>query len=530
MSVNTPENFDFNSARQQFIDAHTVAGEIYDQNNRAERIEQDLDDLDFQALTWQGLAAEQSQTINQLRQISAEAPYHELGQLYIKALDDEARLAAEIDSERLKLDSEQVRLDELAQRAAKLAPLIREEALKIAEAKKAELSNDRIDNLGAQAAMLADARGKIENLYSTAGFWPVPQVETITAAASEVQELIFDEIPVEPETQDHEQSERLERYRNYHIDAPEASKYIAFYFTEHPGQVVSVKALIDFIYSRNVIEENDSNKMRSRITTMLGPKVQGPRIQAMLAEDGLILQYGWRTIKKVDTSTNQTISNTTERIYRALPLDAVLADHLEPEFVEFDNGEQKETDTIIWNINAPELEAAAINEEMIEPSIPVVVAEVEVPAMAQIEPEVAEADVLTTPTSPSVGEIIKRPFKKESKLKGFDQAVEEAIELLESDGLIQAEPLPHKIVASKSSSRILGTKEAIDRMIKAGILPKSMSKTENIFLSAADIVAMRLLNTHIDVLGKNNRKLQDEALRIIKAKVSRRLELAAAES
>jgi hypothetical protein len=106
--------------------------------------------------------------------------------------------------------------------------------------------------------------------------------------------------------------------------------------------------------------------------------------------------------------------------------------------------------------------------------------------------------------------------------KEFRKAVGEAIEALASENLLQSpDSLPLRTVSRMTNSRKMGTDEAYNRMVAAGLAPKvSKNGMRHVALTPAQIVTMYLMNVNLDVLGPSApQKVRRMATGVIEASV-----------
>ncbi len=103
----------------------------------------------------------------------------------------------------------------------------------------------------------------------------------------------------------------------------------------------------------------------------------------------------------------------------------------------------------------------------------------------------------------------------------FRRKVGEAISALEADGIMSADLIRASVASSKSSSAILATPTAIQRMRDVGLLQAQVtSHPGRTKLSARDLVLMSLLNGNRATLGRSAPKRQAAAVGIVAASIT----------
>jgi hypothetical protein len=442
--VNVPERqFDPVEALDQFVAINGLVLDLGDQNYRIGE-STEIDDAGFQKLLIEDISSEQQDTLGNLSELTTKAPY--------ELLADES------------LQTERI------------------------------LGALGVQRQADQAQILSGIRAEIDTLYDEAGRpWPVPYVlrNQSSEASMTPEDLIanseyLDQIPVKP-TLNASAHQRIASLRERHIDAPEASIYITLYLGEHQNEVVTVENLAAFLYFQDVLEQVDTNIMRSKITTLLGPKVQGMRIRGMLLENGLALQYGWRRMRREDGSMTQK-----QRIYRAVQSDSYGAAH--PEITE------RHEDIVEF---APAPDATTSPDTTRQPAEP------------NYAEQTAQAETTLTPNPTETGS------EKSDWKRDFKHAVGRAIEELAPQGLVRDGTMTAYAASLLGDSKKMGTETAVTRLINVGIVSRPGNvKLGWVELDASQIVAMHILNSNRDILGLNNRIRQRQAIKILRESVN----------
>jgi hypothetical protein len=454
--------FDFKETRKQFDEANQLARELDDQNSRSDRLDE-VRDPEFRGIAREGLVEEQTVTVSGLRAIADAVPYEHIARvgLELSAQIGEATLALDGAKDRLKPELSMI--DQDAARASQISPNRAAELAEIAERRKNQLE---LHVTGVDRAALSKKRhwlDAIHELYERSGpDWPVPRVLlaeqlSVQSGADESAET---EIPV------HAAGKRtFEGYLERHeVERPAHSHYVAYYLSQHPDQVVSVDELGQMLASAGLTAEGTDRQLRNRVSTMLGPKQQGQKIQKLIEGDGLVLQYGTQIVYGPD---RQTVIEGQRRAYRAIHPD-------HPEYV------------------------AGQEFEM------VVIKETESQSVAEPPEKNAEAP---------------ETLQTKSWQEALQDKVELAISHLKADGLMSGRSVELKKLRLLSSSAKLGTKEAVIRMAKAGLLPEAAERSpEDVILTPVDVVLMYIQNSTPE-LSKQNRRLQHEALDLVKKQV-----------
>lgn len=468
------------TALPDFEAANQLADGINDQNVRSARIFSDLEDPDFQYIAQEALQLEQAQTLAQLSEYAQELPYAELSKRYLSVLEQLGRATQKLAAVQHETSEAAIHYDALADRTIELAPLSEERARGLADEKKQQLIGSSVLAIEQKISDLHAEKQGLEDLYEVAGnAWPIPQGPELDDEPGEETTVVLDEIPVEPVLQDGNVG--VEGLLERHVDAPEASQWTVIYLIDQAERVVTVQDLYEFLYSPEVVEQVDEYHLRSRITTMLGPKVGSLDIQEMLADEGFVLQFGWR-ITKTYGEDDKVTNFARHRIYRAVPEDKFSVQHLERTIIG--------NDIYMWETTKEQ------RDSLLRKSLP------------------------DTNGSDNGGHESNGQNPRLSWENDFIDRVDTAIETLSERGLIQPGTMSTKLISKLAQSRALGTRTAVSRLTKAGILPGTKGRLAS-ELTASQLVAMSLFNPCRSILSKGNR--QDKAMEIIQQRVQAHL-------
>jgi hypothetical protein len=402
----------------------------------------------------------------------------------IRGVEDENAVLSEKANEKLQQLREQVEL------AVSLAPRRAEDISRIESEESLRITNSVKKKI---VEGLVSEQDEINTLLTEYGEpWTVPLgisgadrkllyglVEE-SALAEANTFIVEDIIPITPDERVH-QADMAEKAKHV-IENHDASNYITYYLAEKVGKVVTVEELAQFLYVANVEER------RNNITTLLGPKIQGQRIQKYLLRDyGLKLQYGWRHLKEVDG--DRTIERSRTRIYRAVD-ETELHDTPARFEIALENGMVVE-DTLEV-IKRPEL-AIDTNEIEVVVEVAEVVIEEKPQTEAQDTPDVARTNEWE---------------------QHFHDAVEIAIEKLKADMLFEDDEMRGTTIRSLGSSAAIGTETMRNRMKEAGLMRIGQVKSD--IMTREQRVIGILLNANIDLLSRQRgRQTQKRAIEIV---------------
>jgi hypothetical protein len=533
-----------------FKSVHDLTLPIHDTNARAAEIPS-LNDPEFEAIATEALTLEQQPAFDALVDAMDPAQHDAVTTALQESVDRVAELELELEDVKDSMSAEQRRYDDLVTKLVKIAPLGETQAKELAERKKSEIELQRADDLRTQITAQQAKVAEAEALFESAGqAWPIPVLakyavqEQVDDVPTGEDVIIIDEIPIDPALRSSAR-DHLREISERHVDAPEASKFITLYLSENKGRVVTVDQLCDFLYA-NV--DSESVNLRSRITTILGPRIQGMRIQGMLAEENLLLQYGLRSAV---TATGKNVG-PKYRIYRALDLEQVDTavnyithnGHAD----SFDNAQPEIESPVIDGPDAIALGATAVQGASLEEAP----AE-EAPVVDSPEPEAPAPEPKPTPAAMPAKkaaakkaepapeahvEKVPAPAKKTATKKAaapkaekaaskeplwatkLRKAVGEQMQQLEEDGLMGIDEITLGKASAMSSSAKFGTITALQRLAPTGIikLPNSRNQYNAYPLTQTVRVVMALFNTHTaDFLERPRHRL---AMQIVEEAVA----------
>jgi len=292
------------------------------------------------ALRQNAIAAEQRQHIQALGELSAELPYAELALEYEDVAAEFAEVQSQLPGVEDRFDMRKMGVIALADAVVKVMPWAEETAERRVAERLAEISAENRINLEARAAEIGAKLLELGDIYEVAGGpWPVPIAEEVEVPVDERfvvvhlngngngngryadsgELVVASEVFEEPTIIDvRTPEERVREFMHLRRYQPHAKSLMTYYFAENPRRTVTVDELMDFIYS-HVPEDEKTRNLRNSVTTMLGPKIQGKEMKRLMAEEGLLLQYGWQKIMYVNGSPKPKISR--KRVYRAIPID-----------------------------------------------------------------------------------------------------------------------------------------------------------------------------------------------------------------
>ncbi len=321
-----------------FAELTELAAMISGQNQRYIELGDRISASDSRRNAQNHVAIEQKRHLEDLGELSADLPYQELALAYIDA-DREINVARQrletIDEEP---DIRKTSAEVFAVRIVELLSWCAEAAEKRVREIQAEVSRIKREQVEGRVRELSQTLGKLSTLYDVAGqAWPVPTAifiaetpqagqsvgSTHHAIVTPTEDIAQSDEWVSAETADeNRQVERLKKFRERHIYQPDAKRLIAFYLIENANETVTVEALAEFLY-KNEEEEKDPFTLRTRITSLLGPKIQGPRTALLLEAEGYSLQYGWRRYFAKSPNNEIKQLGPPQRVYKAIPTSEV---------------------------------------------------------------------------------------------------------------------------------------------------------------------------------------------------------------
>lgn len=435
------------------------------------------------------IETEQIDSFHNLLKTSLQVPYEVIGERALEL----GTMLEHISDDGIDVDDKsRARLGQLnndVELAVQLAPR-RAEDIKRIEAEEREKLRDKL---------LEQVRGDVEEAYKNLGdfgdAWPIPAAINPEDRAllydmfmesnkqTEANEFTEDIIPITPEERIH-QAEVAERAKRS-IENPEASQYLTYYFAERVGEIVTVEQLARFLY----VADLEGNNHRSHITTLLGPKIQGKRIQKLLHEEyGLYLQYGIRILKQ--SENGRLVERRRTRIYRAVEsLDEASTGQVSEHNLDAEH--------IVWDV----LEAV-------------------LPPQKELDTATIETiDEAETP-SESVQEQPETEKQAEDWKVAFQEDVQATIERLVQDRIFDQDAMRGSTIRAMSSSTLLGTETNRNRLKDAGLMRSGEVKTDH--MTREQRVIGGLFNRHPSILGQRSKR-QREALQIIREMITANL-------
>lgn len=534
-----------------FEDARYFAEQISDQNRRFEEI-QDVfsDEPEIRALAEDGVADEQLETFVNIVEANGEQSraFTSLGEFDAssynslrdaRALLEENEEEVSQNEERLENEREQHKqqhaqnTQDILTHIEKLSPKALDKVKSLLEGRAKVGNNETVEQVEGKLFELMEKAEELSELIegldeqnrAVAEFsskqpaeWELPKV--LLAKEVSIGRLIIDELPVQPKLNSAEY-DMLSHIKEHNIDQPEATLYAALYLSSNKGRVVTVDELVNFLYEDTVIATNTDHKLRSRITTVLGP-MAGDGARKILEESGCVLQYGWR--RTLETIDGHTKIASRRRIYRAIDLEQIAdidltqgqnTDEFEEYFTvteallttqehaQFTKKETKRQQT------TEDLGSLALNTTT-EASV----------IQGPDEPATAPEKTLQSQPRVSTEEAASiDPLEQKNWQKAFRNEVGAAITRLEQSGLLRlGEEFTLKQAHVKGPGGVFGTRTAVKRISNAGLTSRFRglrdSAMQGTVLCPNEMVFMQLFNTNRDILGQKGRN-QREAIKIV---------------
>ena len=285
------------------------------------------------------IAKQQAAHLLLLGELAAGLPYEDLALASMAAEDD----LREVEERLMTIDDEpgleKLAVHALASRLIEEYGLSEETAEQGVNVRITEINAAKRSPLQEQRDRLSEAARRLSQVWEVAGeAWPIP-----TARTAE-REMIGDlqqtaRVVVDMDTKGLTGVRKRQRTstgstgsRERQVDQPYASRMIAAHLAMNVGRTVTVDELVSLLYGHCIEEGRDLRAYRSRITTVMGPQVQGERIQAMLEERGYTIWYGNRRAWISKPGKNKPKYQGQYRVYRTISL--VEAQVALPEFVE----------------------------------------------------------------------------------------------------------------------------------------------------------------------------------------------------
>jgi hypothetical protein len=262
--------------------------------------------------------------MNALGELVDPTPYEELAVEYAEVEDELRKAEARLPNVESEYDVRKIAVVALADKITEVMPWCQEVADKRVETRFTDINLDNRETLGKRLSELTIAMGGLALVYEVIGQpWPAPRATYTEEPEILSPDLAEDEF-TEPVLTSHALVvDGIKEFSSRHKDAPRASSFIAYYLTENPDKSITADELADFIYSHVDEEDKPAYPLRNRITTILGPKLQGKRMARMLAEEGYVLQYGWQRQLQPATNGRPGMKISRRRVYRAVRMDEI---------------------------------------------------------------------------------------------------------------------------------------------------------------------------------------------------------------
>ena len=432
-----------------------------------------------------------------------DAPYEEIP-LQREILEEEiGRLTLELASTQQVVDSKIESIETTKADAIKILPELEVEAEELAKKLASEVTQSDRDIINQE---LKQAKKELQDLETlediTSRAWPVPKlIEAVRdlkvaekiakreakklakAKKAEQQDTSKKASPAKPEKAEKSKQPEAKKpeskeTRTYIKDA---SKFLAEWLTEEPGQAFSFRELAEALYG----DVDNLNTKTSVVRTLINNYIEGKNssMSQVIDDSNLVLQMGWR--QSVDKDTNQALGRKV-RVLRAVSV-------YEAENLTNNESTDEYAFTEWENLNDPE----AIKAKLNTPKEPIEIQEDE-----SIDLRVDQESEATE-------------YRWQTE---FQEAIDEVIIKLDSQGILINQPIVRKVLRQISGSSIAGTKTSIQRGIKNKIISKSQTGI-NDELDPWQVVGLALQNTNGKVLS--NRRWNRLAIDMIKQSVER---------
>lgn len=334
---------------QPFADINEFASVIGTQNHQYDLVGE-IKHPEVVSLNRNKIAAAQREQVDTLGQLASELPYEELVQAHLAA-ENELQVAEASRS----VSEEKSRLEILGVHAW-AARLEHEFGLDSELADQgiadriAEISETNGASLDRRISELRQTVGCLSVAWEVAGeAWPVPHAFSVqgaspsggthvnkSAGGAEQTGKISSANGSNAQGNDveaGEESASLRIYGERQIEQPDASVLIAAYLAQYRDRTVTVDELVEFLYGHCSLDGVKRKAYRSRVTTLMGPQIQGEQIQNLLEPRGLVMKHGWRIV--VDMRPQGIIKQVKRhRVYRTESI--VEANGFQNSFTEYD--------------------------------------------------------------------------------------------------------------------------------------------------------------------------------------------------
>jgi hypothetical protein len=490
---------------RQFNVANKTAASITEQNGRVVRAQTEVEDPEFLDIALDGISEEQTETVETLTDFVNALPYEELANEYDRRQTELAQIKNDLESG-AELETDQasrLAIKSLAALVSEISPRREKQVEELAEKRIKQLDDE------SKTALWEELKAKklefedIQLLFEeNSGPWDVPLLSNHGRRDADGNLVIEDEIPVDPglkTVEDPIPSDFIER----HIDAPEATQRLAYYFKQNPGQITGVSRLVEYLYNKDAIESNPVVKLRSRVTTLLGPGINGVVVKNILEQEDVCLQWGWRRL--VERKDGHKKILCTRRIYRSYPYGQ------KPQDLREDVADDQE---IIWE----EEGYSKSKSEIARAGVAGIVRQVVEAPKLVAEYDGDRDEIVVESADPRTEQSAERKTTEPEKWAEFRSCVHQSVSrLVEREVIISREELVKlSLVKVRSGSRTMGTQTSIDRMAATRLIRRHMSVDDP--LTPDLIVAMDLFNSQRD---KFNRLQQDQAMVIIQEELDK---------
>ena len=456
----------------------------------------------FQELATDYLTAEQEQTFMELIETERHTPYEELSE---RAKSLEAALGEAA----AKLSSiEQYQKEEIAlihregQLLSKALPGLVSKLTELTVQLEHRLLDKARQEAETDVIALQDEYDSLEKMVDISGrSWPIPRLASKKPEKATEEDLIeVDDFPASPIRPTKQQiAERvLKKYPE--VVLRDASEFVALLLAEEPKHIFTLEDLGSIIYG------DDEPNRRVRISALISNFALGKVgiIGKSLKEDGLVFQRGER--RSYRQTDGMKIGRKTP-VFRAVPLSEIERKervvHCDEEEVEWVNDGWH---TVVFEPTQENIEDNSVSleatPELTDDKKPEIAEEPEIQLSLPStydETAVVEHAIVVEPKFQPVKSPLPVPTRKEvAKRKepewktNFRKSVLETITHFEADGLMIEGEISWSIVATKSSSRIMGTTTMADRAVLNGIISRHERQNEST-LPLAKFICMALL-------------------------------------
>lgn len=461
-----------------------------------------VDDKAFIELIKDHTEQKAEEVLGEVIDATKDAPYEEIP-LQRAILEEEiGRLSLELADTQVKVESKIETIETTKADAIKILPELEDKAEELAKQLSKEIAQSDREIVNKELNYVKKELEELDTLEEiTSRAWPVPKLikavrDYKEAKKIEKREAKKAERAKKAEQQDNAEQaaktkpEKVKKTEQSESDKPkgqetrtyikDASKTLAEWLTEEPGEAFSFKELAEALYG----DVDNINTKAAVVRTLIKNYSEGknPLMSRVIDDSNLVLQMGWR--QSIDKDTKQ-VTGRKVRVLRAITL--------QQEAENFGTNEvTKDYAYSDWeNLN----DSKAIREKLSKTEAPV---ELKDGDSIDLQPEQAVNDA---------------EFKWQNE---FQEAVNDVIGKLSTEGVLINQPIVRKVLRQISGSNIAGTKTSIERGIKNKIISKNQSGL-NAELHPWQVVALALQNTNGKVLS--NRRWNRTAIDMIKQSV-----------